>query len=78
MVDHENYRCSWTFISFPKWLLSAVRWQALSVVGGKTKYESIEVFTGPLAWFLRIFMKSGLKKGFEEMGAGLKARSEQA
>ena len=78
-VDHENYRCSWRYISLPHWLLCADRWQALSTVeGGGTKYESIEVFTGLAAYFLKIFLRSGLKKGFTAMGEGLKKRCEEA
>ena len=76
-IDHENYRCSWRYISLPQWLLSATRWQALSVVaGGKTKYESVEVFTGVVAYVLKVVLRSGLRKGFEAMGEGLKRRSE--
>ena len=78
-IDHKNYRCSWRYISLPQWLLSATRWQALSVVeGGKTKYESFEVFGGVLAYVLKVVLGSGLKKGVEAMGEGLKRRSEEA
>jgi hypothetical protein len=79
VVDHENYRCSWRNVSLPRWLLSAERWLAVStVLGGGTKYESIEVFSGVAAIFLRIFMGSGLKKGFIAMGEALKKRCEEA
>lgn len=78
VVDHENYRCSWRYISLPRWVLSADRWQALSTTeDGKTKYESIEVFSGVAAYFLKFFMASGLKKGFDAMGEGLKKRAEE-
>jgi hypothetical protein len=78
VIDHENYRCSWIYISLPHWLLCAERWQAVStVVGGGTKYESIEVFTGLAAYFLKFFLGSGLKKGFTEMGEALKKRCEE-
>jgi hypothetical protein len=51
----------------------------LSVVeGGKTKYESFEVFGGVLAFVLKVVLGSGLKKGVEAMGEGLKRRSEEA
>jgi hypothetical protein len=79
VVDHENYRCSWRNVSLPRWLLSAERWLAVStVLGGGTKYESIEVFSGVAAILLRIFMGSGLKKGFVAMGEALKKRCEEA
>jgi len=78
VVDHENYRYSWINISLPRWVLSAERWLAVStVLGGGTKYESIEIFNGFAAIFLRIFMGSGLKKGFIAMGEALKKRCEE-
>jgi hypothetical protein len=79
VVDHQNYRCSWRYMSLPHWLLCSNRWQALSTVeGGGTKYESIIVFTGLVAYILRIFMASGLKKGFVATGEALKKRCEEA
>lgn len=48
-----------------------------TVGGGGTKYESIEVFTGLAAYFLKFFLGSGLKKGFVEMGEALKKRCEE-
>jgi hypothetical protein len=48
-----------------------------TVLGGGTKYESIEVFTGFAAYFLKLFMGSGLRKGFTAMGEGLKKRCEE-
>ena len=79
VVDNENYRCSWRYVSLPHWLLSADRWQAVStVLGGGTKYESLIVFTGLAAYIMRLFLKSGLQKGFVEMGEALKNRCEKA
>jgi len=78
VVDNENYRCSWRNVSLPRWLLCAERWYAVStVLGGGTKYESIEVFTGIAAIFLMIFMSNGLRKGFAAMGEALKKRCEE-
>jgi len=48
-----------------------------AVEGGGTKYESIIVFTGLVAYILRIFMASGLKKGFVATGEALKKRCEE-
>lgn len=65
------------YISMPEWMMGANRWQALSTTGdGKTKYESVEVFTGLAAWILKFFMAGNLKKGFEAMAEGLKRRAE--
>ncbi|KAF7307804.1 hypothetical protein MKEN_01140500 [Mycena kentingensis (nom. inval.)] len=53
LIDNENYRAAWDLKPSwmqPKSVLFAERWQVLTEVdGGKTKYESIEVFRGPLA-----------------------------
>lgn len=76
-VDHTHHRVAWRNIAAPAFLLGAERWQALSEVNGKTKYESIEVFTGILAYIVKFFMRDGLVKGFNAMAEGLKRRSEQ-
>ena len=77
LVDHENRRVAWTN-RMPAWLMTTERWQWLTVVeGGKTKYETIEVFNGFLAYFVRWFVGSKLKVCFQSMADGLKARSER-
>lgn len=77
-VDNENHRLAWLNLMAPKFILHAERWQALSAVeGGKTKYETVEVFSGILAWVLKLLMEGGLNKGFEAMAEGLKTQSEQ-
>lgn len=80
-VDHEEFRVAWQYVSLPKWLLSAERWQCLSSsspAGGKevTKYETREVFSGPLAYIVKWFMRKGLEEAFAAMGDALKVRSE--
>ncbi|KIK43674.1 hypothetical protein CY34DRAFT_803588 [Suillus luteus UH-Slu-Lm8-n1] len=78
VLDHENYRTAWVNISTPHWLLNAERWQALvAVEGGKTRYETIEVFGGVLAYLIKAFVGSGLKKGFVAMAERLKSRAEE-
>ncbi|KZP12881.1 hypothetical protein FIBSPDRAFT_897872 [Athelia psychrophila] len=82
VLDHENYRCAWVYISLPTWLLKAERWQMLTVVnsgegeGEVTKYESIEVFGGILAYVVKFFVRSGLVEGFQAMTDSLKQRAE--
>lgn len=62
----------------PRWLLNAERWQVLiEVEGGKTRYETFETFGGILAYLIRVFLRSGLKKGFVAMAEGLKRRAEE-
>jgi hypothetical protein len=81
-IDHENYRITWYGVAFPKFLLDTERWQGLSIVpegsddSGKTMYETIEVFKGPLAYLIRFLFMTDLKKGFQAMADALKERSE--
>lgn len=80
-VDQENYRTAWQGV-LPAFILSTHRWQALGVVGEgegqKTRYETIEVFSGVIAYAVKFFMQAKLKQGFDAMAEGLKQRSEQA
>ena len=77
-LDHENFRAAWVTTFVPKFLLATERWQALSVdADGKTKYETIEVFGGLLAYVIKFFMRGKLMLGFDAMAEGLKKRSEQ-
>ncbi|KAG6866338.1 hypothetical protein C0991_005805 [Blastosporella zonata] len=76
-VDHENFRVAWVNIALPKFLLSAERWQALSVVDGKTKYETVEVFGGLAAYIVKFFMYQKLVLGFNAQAEGLKKYAER-
>lgn len=63
----------------PKWLLDAERWQSLTVgPDGRVKYESIEVFKGPLAYLVRLFVGKNLFLGVDAMAQGLKTKSESS
>ncbi|KAF9221722.1 hypothetical protein BS17DRAFT_784563 [Gyrodon lividus] len=79
--DLENYRCAWKNVEWPDWALDAERWQALVEVvedgRKKTRYETIEVFNGLLAYPISYFVGSGLQAGFSAMAQGLKKRSEE-
>ncbi|TFK71528.1 hypothetical protein BDN72DRAFT_957966 [Pluteus cervinus] len=85
VLDHENYRCAWENVEFPRWLMNAERWQMLTEVevdvdGARkkvTRYETIEVFGGILAYFIVWFVGANLRKGFTAMAEGLKKRSEE-
>lgn len=74
--DREKYQVSWQNREYPTWMLKAERWQVLSVVAGKTLYESRETFTGSLAYVLRTMMGGSLVKSFEAMADGLKDAAE--
>ncbi|KZP33313.1 hypothetical protein FIBSPDRAFT_1036414 [Athelia psychrophila] len=81
-LDHENFRCAWVNEALPKWLLYTERWQTLTTVhrDGKdvTRYESLLVFWGVLAYLVNVLMGSGLKKSSQAMGEALKKRAEDA
>ncbi|KAK0476139.1 hypothetical protein IW261DRAFT_1339852 [Armillaria novae-zelandiae] len=75
-LDHDNHRVAWRTTP-PRWLLDAERWQSCTVEsGGKVKYESVEVFSGVLAYFVRFFVGQKLINGVGAMAEGLKAKSE--
>ncbi|KAJ7153546.1 hypothetical protein C8R43DRAFT_885558 [Mycena crocata] len=78
-IDHENYRAAWiTDGGLPRWALQAERWQMLTVENGKTKYESIEVFRGIIAYVVKLFTGKNLILGVRAMTEGLKSQSEAA
>lgn len=83
VLDHDNYRCSWVYISkLPKWMMHTERWQSLTVVQGEgekevTRYESILVFHGLLAYVIKLILQTGLKESSQAMGEALKERAEQ-
>ncbi|KAG6836981.1 hypothetical protein H0H93_016934 [Arthromyces matolae] len=76
-VDHENHRVAWRNIALPTYLLWAERWQAVTVVDGKTKYESTEVFGGIVAYLVKFFMREKLVLGFNAQAEGLKKQAEK-
>lgn len=81
-LDHARYQAAWATASaggMPRWALYAERWQGLSVVeGGRTRYESREVFRGVLGWVVWVFAGGNLVKGVRAMAEGLKQRAESS
>ena len=77
-LDHTNHRAAWCAEGFPKFLLHTERWQALSVdeVTGRTKYETIEVFGGFLAYFAKFFVGKNLALAFQAGADCLKKCAE--
>ncbi|KAI6112079.1 hypothetical protein EDD16DRAFT_1553506 [Pisolithus croceorrhizus] len=81
VLDSHSYQCSWVSAEYPKWMLRTERWQVLVEVDEgdgrkKTRYETKEVFNGPLAYVVSAIVGDGIKKGFVAMAEGLKRRSE--
>lgn len=77
-VDHAAHRLSWVNIDYPQWALRAERWQVLSEVNGKTRYETWEAFNGVLAYFVNWFVGRKLEVSFGAFADGLKAHCEAA
>lgn len=77
-IDHTNHRAAWSSEGLPKFLLWTERWQALSVdeATGRTKYETIEVFGGFLAYFVKFFVGKNLALGFQAYADCLKKCAE--
>ncbi|KAF7326643.1 hypothetical protein MVEN_02601400 [Mycena venus] len=70
-MDHEHFRAAWeTAGGLPRWALFAERWQMLTVEDGKTRYESVEVFSGILAYVVKLFTGRNLVLGGEGDGGG--------
>ncbi|KIP02190.1 hypothetical protein PHLGIDRAFT_20508 [Phlebiopsis gigantea 11061_1 CR5-6] len=77
LLDHSTHRVAWESQTLPAWLLRTERWQWLTVLdSGKTRYETIEVFNGPLAWIIKWFVSANLRLGFQAMADGVKERTE--
>ena len=79
-LDHVNHRVAWETAGWiPKFLLHAERWQTcVAIEGGKTKYESFEVFSGPVAYAVKWFVGRNLIISTQAMADTLKQRAEQA
>jgi hypothetical protein len=78
-LDHENHRCSWKALIWPRmpFFYESERSQTLSVLDGKTLYESTEVFGGVLSYIIGFMFKRKLDEGFQAMAQGLKDRCEK-
>ena len=78
--DRDNYRLSWVFWGMiPRWMLYAERFQTLIDEGnGQTRYYTVEVFKGVLAYVVKALYHKGLIRGFQEMANALKDRAEQS
>jgi len=79
MLDSQNFRAVWTTVGLPHWLSHSERWQVLSVdeTTGKTRYDTIEVFDGLVAYVIKFLMGGKLSVGFRAAAESLKAKAEQ-
>ncbi|KAG9311745.1 hypothetical protein JVU11DRAFT_7988 [Chiua virens] len=68
-------------VSYPSWVFSAVRWQALTEVvedgKKKTRYETVEALGGFMTYLVKLVLASELRKGITAMMEALKKRSEE-
>jgi hypothetical protein len=77
-LDPVGHRVAWRFIPPIHGALNAERWQQLTEMdNGKTRYETKEVFRGPLAYIVRWVMRSKLESAFDAFAKSLKERTEQ-
>ena len=73
----EGSRVSWGVNVGPGWFITADRWQQLTDLGGgRTRYETVDEFTGLGVGFMLLLMEKHMKRGFTEVAAALKARCE--
>ena len=75
-VDQAKHQISWENREYPAWIMKGVRWQALSFVDGKTRYESRETMSGSMAYVVKTVMGSSLRESFDAMADGLKRAAE--
>ena len=61
----------------PCWFIKADRWQELTDLGGgRTRYETVDEFTGAGVGFMLLLMERHMARGFAEVAHALKARCE--
>ena len=73
----EGRRLSWGVNVGPSWFITADRWQELTDLGGgRTRYETVDEFTGVGVGFMLLLMRRHMARGFADVAAALKARCE--
>lgn len=74
---HPGHEVSWAVTMGAPWLVTADRYQRLTDLGGgRTRYETADVFTGAGVPVVFALMGRSMRKGFEGVAAGLKERCE--
>ena len=73
----EGRRVSWGVNVGPGWFITADRWQELTDLGdGRTRYETVDEFTGVGVGFMLLLMRRHMARGFQDVALALKARCE--
>jgi len=73
----EGRRVSWGVNVGPGWFITADRWQELTDLGdGRTRYETVDEFTGVGVGFMLLLMRRHMARGFADVARALKARCE--
>lgn len=73
----EGRRVSWGVNVGPRWFIYADRYQELTDLGdGRTRYETVDAFTGVGVGFMLLLMERHMARGFAEVAHALKARCE--
>ncbi|MCU1602483.1 MAG: hypothetical protein JWO22_3192 [Frankiales bacterium] len=73
----EGSRVSWGVNVGPGWFVKADRWQQLTDLGGgRTRYETVDEFTGVGVGFMMLLMEKHMQRGFQEVADALKSRCE--
>ncbi|KAI0830250.1 hypothetical protein BC628DRAFT_1408386 [Trametes gibbosa] len=75
-VQPDLHRVAWNS-TLPSWFVKAERWQAVSASeDGKTLYESREIFAGPGAYAIKLFIAKDLENSFVAQAEALKTYVE--
>ena len=72
----EGRELSWGVSVGPSWFVQADRWQRLTDLGGRTRYETSDELTGVGVPLVMLLMRRHMARGFAEVAAALKARCE--
>ena len=68
----EGSRVAWGASIGPGWFLKANRWQQLTDLGdGRTRYETVDEFTGVGVDVMLLLMRKHMARGFAEVAAAL-------
>ena len=74
----EGRRVSWGVNVGPGWFITADRYQELTDLDdGRTRYETVDEFTGVGVGFMMLLMERHMARGFAEVAHALKERCEQ-
>ena len=73
--DKKGFKVVWLGKGYPDWALRSERVHEMyeEGEGGGTVYNVYETFSGPLAWFVKIFVGSTLVERFAQWNKELKA-----